>query len=97
MNLLWTDIHKELLGHSRRLYSHACRPSWLLYRSLLLVLETWLATEAMTYGEKLRNFAQFHGYQEVALTISKANDLPFDLKLSGPQRQTHVENYFNST
>ena len=50
-------------------------------------------TEAMTYCKKLRNFAKFHGYQELALTISKANDLLCDLKLSGPQRQTHVAAY----
>ena len=53
-------------------------------------------TEAMMHGEKLRHFAQFHGYQELALTISKANDLIAGLKLNGPRRQTHIEDYFTS-
>ena len=55
-----------------------------------------LLTEATMHGEKLWHFAQFHGYQELALTISKANDLITELKLNGLRCQTHIEDYFMS-
>ena len=48
----------------------------------------------MASGEMLRHFAQFHGYQELALTLCKVNDLLNEIKLSGPQRQTHMDDYF---
>ena len=51
-------------------------------------------TAAMASGEMLRHFAQFHGYQELALTLCKVNDLLNKIKLSGPQRQTHTDDYF---
>ena len=51
-------------------------------------------TAAMASGETLRHFAQFHGYQELALTLCKVNDLLSEIKLSGPQRQTHMDDYF---
>ena len=51
-------------------------------------------TEAMASGEMLRHFAQFHSYQELALTFCKVNDLLSKIKLSGPQRQTHMDDYF---
>ena len=51
-------------------------------------------TEALEYREKLRKFAQFHGYQELALSVSKTNDLICDLKLHAPHRQTNIEEYF---
>lgn len=50
--------------------------------------------EAMKLGEQLRHFAQFHGYQEFALSVAKSNDLIYALKLSGPQRQTHMQDFF---
>ena len=38
--------------------------------------------------------AQFHGYQDLALSIGKTNDLISSLQLQGPQRQTAVTDYF---
>ena len=42
----------------------------------------------------LRHFAQIHGYQELALTLCKVHDLLREIKLSGPQQQTHTNDYF---
>ena len=36
----------------------------------------------MASGEMLKHFAQFHGYQEQALTLCKINDLLSEIKLS---------------
>ena len=44
--------------------------------------------------EMLRHFAQFHDYQELALTLCKVNDLLSEIKHSGPQRQTHMDENF---
>ena len=51
-------------------------------------------TEAMELGEKLLNFAQFHGHQELALSCAKSNDIIYALKLRDPQRQSHIQGYF---
>ena len=50
-------------------------------------------TEAMASGERLRQFAQFHGYQELVLAVAKANDLLSEIKLTG-QRQTRMDDFF---
>lgn len=50
-------------------------------------------TEAMASGERLRQFAQFHGYQELVLAVAKANDLLSEIKLTG-QRQTRMDDSF---
>ena len=44
--------------------------------------------------EMIRHFTQFHSYQELALALCKVNDLLSKIKLSGPQRQTHMDDYF---
>lgn len=51
-------------------------------------------TEALEYWEKLSKFAQCHDYQELALSVSKMNDLICDLKLCALHRETNIEEYF---
>ena len=51
-------------------------------------------TEAMKLAEQLRHFAQFHGHQELSLSLAKSNDLIYALKLEGPKRQTHLKDFF---
>ena len=51
-------------------------------------------TEAMKLAEQLRHFAQFHGHQELSLSLAKSNDLIYALKLQGPKQQTHLKDFF---
>lgn len=51
-------------------------------------------TEAMKLVEQLRHFAQFHGHQDLSLSLAKSNDLIYALKLQGPKRQTHLKDFF---
>ena len=46
--------------------------------------------EAMKLVEQLQHFAQFHGYQELSLSLVKLNDQIYVLKLRGPKRQTRM-------
>ena len=54
-------------------------------------------TEAIGHAEDLRNFANYNGYEEVAQSISKTNDLLCALKLNAPWRQMQFEEYFKPT
>ena len=44
-------------------------------------------------AEQLRDFAQFNGYQELCLALSKVNDI---LMIRKPKQQTLTPNYFSS-
>ena len=54
-------------------------------------------TEAIGHAEDLRNFAIYNGYEELAQSISKTNDLLCALKLNAPRRQMQIEDYFKPT
>ena len=54
-------------------------------------------TEAIVHTEHLRHFALYNGYEELALSISKANYLLCSLKLDAPRRQMQMEDYFKPT
>ena len=47
--------------------------------------------EAMHIGDHLWHFGQFHGYQDLGLSIEKENDLYFSLQLRTWQQQTAVK------
>ena len=51
-------------------------------------------SEAMKLVEQLQHFAQFHGYQELSLSLGKSNDQIYALKLRGPKRQTRMQDFF---
>lgn len=51
-------------------------------------------TEAMKMAEQLWHFAQFNDHQELALSLSKSNDLIYVLKLRVLERQTSLQDYF---
>ena len=49
----------------------------------------------MASGERCSDISlNFTADQELALTLCKVNDLLSEIKLSGPQRQTHMDDYF---
>ena len=50
--------------------------------------------EAIGNAEDLRNFAIYHGFEELASSISKTNDLLCALKLNAPKRQMQINDYF---
>ena len=50
--------------------------------------------EAIGNAEDLRDFALYHGFEELALSISKTNDLLCALKLNAPKRQMQINDYF---
>ena len=50
--------------------------------------------KAMKLAEQLRHFAQFHGHQELALSLAKSNDLIYVLKIRVPKRQTSLQDFF---
>ena len=52
--------------------------------------------EAMESGDELRKFAQFNGHQELSLAMSRVNDLLSQIKLSSPQQQTKIYDYFSA-
>ena len=51
-------------------------------------------TKAMKLAEQLRHFAQFHGHQELALSLVKSNDLIYALKPQVPKRQSSLLDFF---
>ena len=54
-------------------------------------------TEATEHAKHLRHFALYKGYEKLALSISKTNDLLCALKLDAPRRQMQIEDYFKPT
>ena len=50
--------------------------------------------EVIGNAEDLRDFALYHGFEELALSISKTNDLLCALKLYAPKRQMQINDYF---
>ena len=50
--------------------------------------------EALPITDQLQHFAQFNGYQEIALAVEKANDVISSLQLRAPKRQTALTYYF---
>lgn len=50
--------------------------------------------EALPITDQLRHFAQFNGYQDLALAVGKANDVISSLQLRVPKRQTALTDYF---
>ena len=63
-------------------------------RHFLAPLETAKEVSEMPFGKMLRHFTQFHSYHELPLTLCEVNYLLSEIKLSGPQRQTHMDYYF---
>ena len=51
-------------------------------------------TEAIGHAEELLRFALYHGYEELASSISRTNDLLCTLKLNAPRRQMQIGDYF---
>ena len=51
-------------------------------------------TEATTLGKQSRHFAQSHGYQNLASSSGKSNDLMYTLKLRISQQQTSLQEFF---
>ncbi|CAB3997109.1 Hypothetical predicted protein [Paramuricea clavata] len=52
--------------------------------------------EAMESGDELRKFAQFNGHRELSLAMLRVNDLLSQIKLSSPQQQTKIHDYFSA-
>lgn len=52
--------------------------------------------EAEELAEQLKDFAQFHGHEELSLVLSKVNDLLHAIKLQGPKSQTDITDFFSS-
>ena len=52
--------------------------------------------EALHLTDQLRHFAQFNGYQDLALAVGKASDVISSLQLLAPKRQTALTDYFKS-
>lgn len=52
-------------------------------------------SKAEEIAEQLKDFAQFHGYEELSLTLSKVNDLLHEIKLRGPKSQTTITEFFS--
>ncbi|XP_028403934.1 uncharacterized protein LOC114526522 [Dendronephthya gigantea] len=52
--------------------------------------------EAMEFGDELRKFAQFNEHQELSLAMSRVDDLLSQIKLSSPQQQTKIHDYFSA-
>ena len=50
--------------------------------------------EALRKTDQLWLFAQFNGYQDLALGVGKANDVISSLQLRAPKRQTALTDYF---
>ena len=50
--------------------------------------------EAVRITHPLRRLAQFYGYQDLALSIWKANDLISPIQVQAPKRQTLEMDYF---
>ena len=50
--------------------------------------------EALHVTDQLRHFAQFNGYQDLALAVRKASDVISSLQLLAPKRQTALTDYF---
>ena len=50
--------------------------------------------EAIGNAEDLRDFTLYHGFEELASSISKTNDLLCALKLDAPKRQMQMNDYF---
>ena len=50
--------------------------------------------EALRITHQLRNFAQFNGYQDLAIVVGEANDVISSLQLRAPKRQTALTDYF---
>ena len=50
--------------------------------------------EALHLTDQLRHFAQFNGYQDLALAVGKASDVISSLQLLAPKRQTALTDYF---
>ncbi|XP_068735256.1 tigger transposable element-derived protein 6-like [Montipora capricornis] len=50
--------------------------------------------EALHVTDQLRHFAQFNGYQDLALAVGKASDVISSLQLLAPKRQTALTDYF---
>ena len=44
----------------------------------------------------LRHFTVYHGFEEVASSISKTNDLLCAIKLKAPKRQMQINDFFKS-
>ena len=52
--------------------------------------------EAIENAEDLRHFAVYHGFEEVASSISKTNDLLCAIKRKAPKRQMQINDFFKS-
>ena len=50
--------------------------------------------EALHLTDQLQHFAQFNGYQDLALAVRKASDVISSLQLLAPKRQTALKDYF---
>lgn len=50
--------------------------------------------EALRITDQHRHFAQFNGYQDLALAVGKVNDVISSLQLRGLKRQTTLTDYF---
>ena len=50
--------------------------------------------EALHLTDQLRHFAQFNGYQDLALAVGKASYVISSLQLLAPKRQTALTDYF---
>ena len=50
--------------------------------------------EALRITNQLRHFAQFNGYQVLALAVGKANDVISSLQPRASKRQTALTYYF---
>ena len=53
-------------------------------------------SKAVELAEQLKDFALFHGYEELSLAKSKVNDLLDEIKLCGPKLQTTITEIFSS-
>jgi len=50
--------------------------------------------EALRTTDQLQQFAQFSGYQDLALAVGNENDAMSSLQLHAPKRQTAFTDYF---
>ena len=52
--------------------------------------------EAIQSGDALRDFVQYNRHQELALAISRVNDLLRQIKLNRPEQQTQIKDCFSA-
>lgn len=50
--------------------------------------------EALRITDQLRHFAQFNGYQDLALAVGKTNDVISSLQLRTPKQQNSIDGLF---